>query len=160
MDPMLTQTEADRLIALPKKTGSSDRYAFPKPGSGIAIPLTSLDDRVSFLLDVTRGRIRLSKCTFQNRYKQVIILVRLDVDGPPHTNPSVVTVPVAYLQPFNGAEVPCPHLHLFVEGFGDRWAIPAPSKPFSDPSDLFATLAQFMQYCNVVKPPLIDGVLF
>lgn len=138
---------------------AGDRYTFPKPGSGLGIPLTSMDERESFLLDINRGRIRLSKCTYQNRYKQVVILVRLDVDGPPHTNPSV-TVPLAHLAIHNGAEIPCPHLHVYVEGFADRWAIPAPSNPFSATNDLFATLDHFMDYCHVAERPIVDRTLF
>jgi hypothetical protein len=157
---MFTQAEANSLIGLPKKAASEVRYAFPGPGKGLAIPLVSMDDRLSFLLDVGRGRIRLSKCTYQHRYEQVTILVRLDVDGPPHINPFVESVPLEYLAAHNGAEVPCPHLHLYVAGFGDRWAIPAPGEMFSATTDLFATFDHFMQYCNVVEPPVIDKVLF
>lgn len=157
---MLTQSEADTLIAMPKKAATSERYTFPAPGGGVVLSLISTDDRIGFLLDVHRGRIRLTKCTYQTRHKQVVILARLDVHGPPHTNPSVAEVPVDYLAPYNGIEVPCPHLHLYVEGFGDRWAVPAPIDRFSSPNDLFATLEHFMSYCNVIEPPVIDRTLF
>ncbi|MDZ4780392.1 MAG: hypothetical protein SGJ19_09080 [Planctomycetia bacterium] len=157
---MFTQAEANSLIALPKKAASDVSFQFPRPGKGLAIPLVSMDDRLSFLLDIGRGRIRLTKCTYQNRYEQVTILVRLDLDGPPHTNPSVEAVPLEYLAIHNGAVVPCPHLHIYVAGFGDRWAIPAPESSFPATPDLFATLDHFMQYCNVVEPPVIEKVLF
>ena len=36
------------------------------------------------MLDVTRAQIKLTKATYQNRARQVIILMRLDLEGPPH----------------------------------------------------------------------------
>ena len=157
---MITQAEADALIQIPKKGTRRERFTFPDPGIVLTIPLASMDDRELFLLDVNRGRIRLTKCTFQERYRQVVILVRLDVDGPPHRNPDVPAVPVAYLAPYNGAEVPCPHLHLFVEGYLDKWAVPAPTDRFPNTPDLHATLNDFFAYCNVVERPVVDRALF
>jgi hypothetical protein len=72
-----------------------------------------------FLLDVTLYQIKLTKATFQNRARAVIILYRLDIDGAPHRNP-------------DDQEVPCPHLHVYREGFGDKWATPAPTDKFPD----------------------------
>ena len=59
------------------------------------------------MLDVTRGQIKLTKATYQNRARQVIVLMRLDLDGSTHRNP-------------DDQEIPCPHLHVYREGFGDR----------------------------------------
>jgi hypothetical protein len=39
------------------------------------------------MLDVTRAEIKLTKATYQNRARAAIILLRLDLDGPPHRNP-------------------------------------------------------------------------
>jgi hypothetical protein len=101
------------------------------------------------------GRIRLTKCTYQERYQTIIILIRLDLDGPPHTNPEVVNVPLPHLTPYNGQTIDCPHLHLYVEGFMDKWAIPAPNDEFLDTTNLYTTLQDFLRYCNVVVPPKI-----
>jgi len=92
---MLTQSEANALINLPKKSNSDEDYSFPYPGNILTIPIISQDEQENFLLDVNRGSIRLSKCTYQERYQQMIILIRLDVDGPPHSNPEVVNVPLS-----------------------------------------------------------------
>jgi hypothetical protein len=63
----LTQDEADKLIAMEKRAVDQKEWLFPSPGDRMAIPLISVDKRESFMLDVTRARIKLSKATYQNR---------------------------------------------------------------------------------------------
>ncbi len=157
---MLTQSEADTLIAMQKKKANDEVTSFPLGGSLLTLPIVSLDGREAFLIDVNRGRIRLSKCSYQERYQSTIVLVRLDIDGPPHPNPDVDTVPLPFLQPYNGVTLPTPHLHLYTEGFMDKWAIPAPPDKFSSLSDLYETLVQFFTFCNIVEPPTVQKDLF
>jgi hypothetical protein len=99
------------------------------------------------MLDVTRAQIKLAKATYQNRARQVIILMRLDLDGPTHRNP-------------DGVEIPCPHLHIYREGFGDKWASPAPVDRYTNTVDLFLTLEVFMRDCNITRPPTVQKGLF
>ena len=77
----------------------------------------------------------------------VIILLRLDLDGPPHRNP-------------DGEEIPCPHLHVYREGYGDKWAIPAPVNRYANTLDLFSTFEAFMQHCSITDRPQIQKGLF
>ena len=86
-------------------------------------------------MDVNRGRIRISKCTYQNRYRKDIILLRLDIDGPEHTNP-------------DGEILGSPHLHIYREGYHDKWAFPLPSD-FSDDMELFTKFFEFLVWCNI-----------
>lgn len=147
-DISLTQAEADALIALEKHRVSDDQHEFPSLGGGsVEIPLQSADKREAFLLDISRGRIDLSKGTYQNRARKIVILVRLDFGGKPHRNP-------------DDEEVPSPHLHLYREGFGDKWAIPAPLDRFRDTEDIWMTLQDFMRFCNVTRPPNIVRGIF
>lgn len=143
----LPQSEADALIALAKVKVNDDSYDYPGTGGSLVVPLTSQDKREEFLLDIYRGRIDLLKGTYQNRARQVIVLVRVDFGGAPHRNP-------------DGGEVPCPHLHLYREGFGDKWAMPLPVASFPNISDLWQTLEDFMTFCNVVDRPAIVRGLF
>lgn len=145
-DIHLTQAEADALIAMEKHRVNEDRHDFPVAGS-LVVPLQSPDKREQFLLDIKRGRIDLSKATYQNRGRQVIVLVRLDLGGAPHRNP-------------DGEELPCPHLHLYREGYGDKWAIALPSEKFSKTSNLWRTLEDFMRFCSITQPPWIEPGLF
>ena len=143
----LSQDEAEALMAMEKCAVDEKDWLFPVPGGRIAIPLTSVDKRENFMLDVTRAQIKLTKATFQNRARAAIVLFRLDLDGPPHRNP-------------DGEEIPCPHLHIYRQDLGDKWAIPAPVEKFPDPQDLFSTFEAFMAECNVKTPPRLQKGLF
>ena len=114
-DIEITQEEADSLIAMEKRFVDDRDWTFPSAGERKALVLTSLDKRENFTLDVTRAQIKLTKATYQNRARQVIVLMRLDLGGPPHRNP-------------DGTEIDCPHLHTYREGFGDKWASAAPAE--------------------------------
>lgn len=89
----VAQAEADALIAMEKHRVDDRVWLFSAPGERLAIPLTSSDKREQFMLDVTRGQIKLTKATYQSRARQAIILMRLDIDGSPHRNPDGVEVP-------------------------------------------------------------------
>lgn len=135
-----TQQEADSLIAMEKHYHGSMVFNFPLPSERCVVPLISADKKHGFQLDINRGRIKLTQATFQTRTKEVVVLVRLDVDGRPHTNP-------------DDEVILSPHIHLYREGFHDKWAYPLPLGVFSDLSDLFATLDDFMAYCKIVSKP-------
>ena len=142
-DINLTQAEADALIAMPKLRENEDQWPYPGLGGAVSIPLVSPDRRERFILDVSRGQINLLRGKYQNRARQVVILIRLDFGGAPHRNP-------------DGEEIECPHLHIYREGFGDKWAVPAPIESFFNTNDLWQTFEDFMRYCNVMVPPNIQ----
>lgn len=145
--PTLDQTTADALIAVPKVRVNDEETHFPGAGGRLSLPLQSHDGRESFFLDIQRGRLDLRKGTYQNRARQIVLLVRLDFGGPPHRNP-------------DGEEVPSPHLHIYREGYGDKWAVAVPSDAFPHLQDPWQTLQDFMQYCNIIDPPDIQrGIL-
>jgi hypothetical protein len=146
MTILLTQQEADALLVLEKHFLGKDRFAFPGLGGVLRIPLHSSDRREEFSLDITRGRILLEKNTFQTRARKAVILARLDLAGPPHRNP-------------DGEEIDCPHLHLYREGYGDKWASPLPAV-FTGIEDAVELMDTFMDYCRVVGKPIIERGLF
>lgn len=145
--PHVTQAEADALFAIEKHRMDDSQYDYPGLGGSLCVPLASPDRREHFLLDVTRGRIELRKGTYQNRARSVVILARLDFGGAPHRNP-------------DDSEIPCPHIHLYREGFHDRWAFPLPSGVFANITDPWQSLGDFMRYCNVTRTPNIVPGLF
>ncbi|MDD3828385.1 MAG: hypothetical protein PHY79_20665 [Anaerolineae bacterium] len=143
----LTQAEADALIAMEKHRVNDEWHNFPALGGALVLPLQSPDRREQFLLDISQGRIDLLKVKMQNRARQVVVLVRLDLWGAPHRNP-------------DGAEVPCPHLHIYREGYGDKWAFPVPWDECDATSNLWQALDDFMKYCCITQPPYIQRGLF
>lgn len=147
MSDILTQIEADALISLEKCRVNENTWRYPHLGQKISIPLSSLDQTENFLLDVSRSRMNLAKNTYQNRARQIVVLLRLDISGPPHCNP-------------DGEKILCPHLHVYREGFGDKWACPVPDDEFEDLNDINKTLTDFMRYCNVIMLPNIQQGLY
>jgi hypothetical protein len=144
----LTEAEFDALLRIEKYYEGTERFQYPTIGGNLSIPLCSRSPKEEFMLDISRGNIRLSKNKFQNRARSVIVLVRLDIDGSPHRNP-------------DGEELPGTHFHIYRPGAGSKWACPLPVI-FTDPSNTRLTLQQFMTYCKIVKEPPISfqGRLF
>jgi len=75
-----SQIEADRLIHTEKHRESEESYDFPSLGGFLSVPITSGDRRETFLLDVNRRRIVLTQATYNLRYRELVMLVRLDLD--------------------------------------------------------------------------------
>jgi hypothetical protein len=136
------QQEADRLLAMEKRRTEVFTYRLPPHRGKLAIPLEDLTGREAFLLDISRGGISLERRTYQTRARQTLILARLDF-GAPHRNP-------------DDEQVGVPHIHLYREGYGDKWAYPLPADRFSNPGDPWRTLLDFMTFCNIVEPPEIE----
>jgi MoaA/NifB/PqqE/SkfB family radical SAM enzyme len=146
-DIYLTQQEAELLIAMEKLRENDTRWNYPQMGGSIRIPLISTNKREKFMFDITRGNINQLKVTYQNRARQAVVLVRLDIAGPAHPNP-------------DGEVIPCPHLHIYREGYGDKWASPIPIEIFTNINDSWQSLLDFQRYCNITVPPIIDRGLF
>jgi hypothetical protein len=142
----LPQAEADALLAMQKRRKETTTYRLPGHRGKLMVPLEAVTGREAFMLDVARGGISLEKRTYQHRGRQTLILARLDF-GTPHRNPDDEVVGV-------------PHLHIYREGFHDKWAIPVPLDKFPNTDDLWETLTDFMRFCNIIEPPEFDRELF
>lgn len=139
---VLEQSEADRLLDARKWFSRTVGVIDLHPGVEQEYRLRSSVPQEVFHLDVRRNSVRLSKVTYQHRVRVEVRLARLDLGGSPHRNP-----------PPNYDRIPTPHLHLYREGYGDKWAYPLGSFDFvTDPTDYSRTLREFCDWCN------IDGV--
>lgn len=138
---ILTQEEADALLAMEKHRVNVRVHTLPMSGQNEVIDLVSFDGRERFLFDLYRKRSRLKNIRFQTRARSSVTLVRLDLEGPYHTS-------------LEGERVPTPHLHLYNEVHGSRFALPVPSEAFSNLEDMWTTLNDFMRYCNITRPPV------
>jgi hypothetical protein len=142
---VLTQSEADILLTMTKSFASAAAISI-SPGVDDTRELIGVDPKERFLLDVWRSTFRLSKLRFQTRGRQVIVL-RLDIDGAPHTNP-------------DGVRLSGTHLHLYREGYDDKWAEPLDPSRFRDPRNIQRAFENFCSYCNVQgTPPFQSGLL-
>lgn len=159
MSYYLTQPDADFFFQMEKFPENEKSFEYPNSGEKLSLLFTSADKREIFHFDVLRGSIRITKATYQSRARKAYVLRRLDLDGPVHVNPYVDVVPLPFLEPYNGKEIPCPHLHIYVEGFDERWAIPANDIIDLKDKDLYEIMELFFRYCNVKKLPKISKTL-
>ena len=72
------------------------------------------------------------------------MLARIDIDAAPHRNPDDI-------------EVPGTHIHIYREGWGDKWAQPLPADKFPPPHDLMTLIYSFCSFCSIIQPPVIQG---
>ncbi|WFA22495.1 hypothetical protein ERY13_07550 [Paenibacillus mucilaginosus] len=95
----------------------------------------------NFVININRkGKLKPTKCTYLTLYNKSTILLRLDIDGPAHMNP-------------DGNVIPCPHIHIYREGFDDKWAFPLENEIKTDTSDLLSVLIDFLEYNNIENIP-------
>ena len=96
----------------------------------------------AFSLDVTQKRIVLKlKCQLRNTTHSVI-LARLDFASP-HRNP-------------DGTSVGVPHLHVYREGYGDRFAYEVPPGMLKNPDDPLQVLLDFLATYNIERNGIVD----
>lgn len=143
---MLTQAEADQFMQMVKHFVRPPATITIPPGADDTYELADSNDREKFLLDVWRGTLRLSKLKLQNRARAAVVLIRLDVDGAPHTNP-------------DGTRLSGTHLHQFKEGYDDKWAYPADPRTFTRLGDPGKTFHDFCGLCKIESPPPVQGVI-
>ena len=135
---MLSQDEIDELLDILKVIKyEKSTFSFPSYGASEILEAFSKDNKKKFLIDIrpTKSIRRGKKITFQERYIKDIILLRLDLFGPPHTNPDF-------------KKISGNHLHIIREGFDDRFAIEIPEN-FINIEDKVQTLIDFLEYCKV-----------
>lgn len=133
------------MISCLKKIKKTDTpFEFPMAGESKHMDLCSEDKKHEFIVDVNRrGSINLTtKCTYQGRYQRDTILMRLDINGPPHTNP-------------DGSQFGGTHLHIYHEGLGDRVAIQIPNE-FVHKDSLIDTLIDFLTYFKAVNASQLE----
>lgn len=141
---MLSQAEADALL------GAAKRFVSPRvirlaPGADATHDLVGTHDGAdeTFLLDLWRGVKKAAKLKYQTRGRKVIVLARIDIAGAPHTNP-------------DGTRIDGTHLHVYREGYDDRWAFPLEAQRFTDPADPETALLDFCRFCNIVDAPTVQ----
>ncbi len=143
----LTQAEYDYLMGQDKEFDDlSATIQLGPPPINWTRKVISPATREQFLLDFHRGSIELSKFTVNKRYRQTIILIRYD-NGGRHTNP-------------DGDSFAGPHVHLYREGYDDKFAFPVSTIGVVASDDMAAVLSKVLVYCNIKNIPVIEPPLF
>lgn len=128
----MIKEKAQELIHVMKELLKTGTYQLPTIGSTGKIDLKSqLSPKDRFDVYINRkATIDPKKYTLLLRYPEENLL-RIDVNGPDHTNP-------------DGTTVPCPHIHMRMKDTG-RWDV---SAIFGNTEDCATTVKDFLQYCN------------
>lgn len=96
----------------------------------------------AFSLDVTQKRIVLKlKCQLRCT-TEAVVLARLDFASP-HRNP-------------DGTAVGVPHLHIYREGYGDRFAYKVPPGMLKNPDNPLQVLLDFLTTYNIERNGIVD----
>ena len=140
----IPQSEADALFSI-SKTFVSFSDLNLAPGIDVQRELESSDGSEEFILDLRANAFRLTKYRYQNRARKILILARLCIDGPAHTNP-------------DGVSVGNTHLHTYREGYGDRFARAIDPDIFVDTMNRIETLRNFCAFCNIAPLPAIVDI--
>lgn len=147
----LTNSEVSSLFELEKYQVKNITFDFPLQGDFIEIELRNDSGRIKFIADVENSNILVKKAKFQIRYKKIHILRRIDFNGN-HTNPPG-KAPMSIFEGFeNRVFKREDHVHFYVEGYGERWALPLSEIPeigINKNDELYEKMVKFFNYCNV-----------
>ncbi|MEG2789113.1 MAG: hypothetical protein RR942_14975 [Romboutsia sp.] len=140
---MLTAEEFNTLLNKIKRFEDNSPILLPNNGGKITRHLNSSTSSDEFILNIDRRKIDLMKIKYQARHKRTnSIMLRIDTKGPRHQNP-------------DGEYIECPHIHIYRENWGDKWAFPLDPSTFSNISNLSALLKDLLIYFNVQDIPNI-----
>jgi hypothetical protein len=109
----------------------------PEAGSEVNFDLSQLkniftlvdveNDKVKFKLDVTQNNKVALQLSCHHRNEADFGLIRIDYNGPSHTNPQTITpnVPL-FLKSYAGVKIEprVAHIHIYVEEAELNWAMP------------------------------------
>ena len=138
----LSQTEADKLLMMPKKVVLKDKQVdiitldFNK-GNDIRWNLSGYDNmgnEYSFLLRIQKSsKIRIKVTLHHQESDSNFCLIRVDFNGSHHTNPSEVAASVpAKMKKYAGCILKENHIHYHVEGYKSAaWALPIDDDDFA-----------------------------
>lgn len=160
---MITQQQADYLLALPKHIIEGEDILERK----VYKPIFPVDDKVfmiskednefSFFMDITQSSKKNLKLTLHFQEEDASIgLLRVDFNGR-HPNPQIANdnVPDIF-RSFAGQWIEESHIHYFIEGYKPlNWAIPLriddsfPVKDFNDITELGNIVRAFGNKINL-----------
>ncbi|MBS3087271.1 hypothetical protein J4226_01640 [Candidatus Pacearchaeota archaeon] len=96
-----------------------------------------------FIIDFRQGTIEISLVTSNLRTTDCTILSRLDLGDKEHKNP-------------DGVKVRGPHVHVYREGYGDKFAYPVSDFfEVEDSMNFPSIIDKYLEYCNIKPIKLI-----
>ena len=139
MATKLTQIEADMLISMLKESLEKNIEIPINKANRTEFEVVEVaDKKEKFIINIARKGINNQAMTYQARHPRTgEILLRLDINPSTfHRNP-------------DGEKIEGNHLHVFTEGFGEKYAI-----PFEVKSNNFHDLCmEFFERFNLIDKP-------
>lgn len=143
----------------PKEFIKTKPVSFPEQNQAVSLKGKGSLTKAAYIMNINRKRCIFKRITYQNRLEKTsIILARLDIDTKPHRNP-------------DGSLIGGTHLHLYQEGFGDRWAFALDDValirkilPTYQPiqvidEEFMENFQRFAVFCGFVNFPRLDPIL-
>lgn len=134
----ITNEMFEYLMSL-KKTFDGEKIKLPLRGEKARFNVTSLNKKEKFILDTDRSGYIEIKTKLQNRYSNNQILVRLEINSRPHTNP-------------DGTTTSRNHIHIYKEGYSISWAYDLDkinNELCSSLENFNEVFIYFCKYCNI-----------
>ena len=140
----LTQKEADMLISMLKESIEKNiEIPISKANRTEFDVVEKINKNEEFIINIARKGINSQAMTYQARYPRTgEILLRLDINPSTfHRNP-------------DGEKIEGNHLHVFTEGFGEKYAFPFDVKD----KNFHEVCMEFFEEFNLVDKPNIRYV--
>lgn len=137
----LSQSEFDYLMNQEKRFEDESTILLGPAPLQWSKKIQSTSTKDTFSLDFYRGTFRLEKYTYNHRFKQTTVLMRFDSYGE-HSNP-------------DGERISGHHVHIYKEGFGDKFAYPASNYGIESSDTIEVVMQKILVYCNIkIIPPI------
>jgi len=160
----LTQSEYYRLFKQDKLIKDTKRIVLPGKQENIRLEAVStFSKKYTYTLDIGNAHIAL-KYKFQKR-RQGIIFARIEFEGSSHKNPEYISDKVPFgIDPgikslmktySDKLFLKKDHIHVYVEGYYDKWAFPLHEiidYDFSSKNERINyknKMSLFLNYCNI-----------
>jgi len=132
--------DVNELIEMLKQIKEKKRVIrLPSLGEQSSIQIKSVEKPVqTFRIVINRKQKISGNYSFLEIHGNNGLLLRLDIIGPPHTNP-------------DGTKVPCPHIHIARDYYDDSWAYEFSPPDVSNFDSLVSQLYEFMVHCHIIN---------
>lgn len=173
MDKNILSTEdANNLMRLHKIVESNDsvvRFSFKPDDTSVAFSLVSTENpkEEHFRLFIKKSKKKTAKVTLHHMHNETLqCLLRVDINGA-HQNPRLADerVPEKF-HPHAGKMLRASHVHYYIEGYEDFWALPLNETDFKEwthidniENSLQGILDKFRGIINLSTAVIYDSAL-
>ena len=143
----ISQEHFDNLLKQQKEfANKNQQIELGPPPIKWTLDVKSLESKETFLLDFFKRNIVVSRYSINKRYRRSIVLFRYCNDGR-HTNPDGKV--------FTGR-----HIHIYREGYDDKFAFPIQEIGIQDDDDLGVVFEKVLRFWNILNYDPLQTKMF